>query len=330
MMFEVATRAEYTQHQGLGMPGRRSRRRSSGFTLIELLVVIAIIAILIALLLPAVQKAREAARRVQCKSNLHQLGIAFHNYHDVHRSFPFLSLRGKNKHNWGASILPYIEQQNVYKLYDFNKSWFDPANQRAVTIQIPVYKCPSVPGGSNLLDTVSPGIFASTADYSPPEGIAPSALESDLVSQKSNGPGSMAQDYTVSIAEILDGTTYTFLLVEDAGRPGHWVRGGMGPDEHDPGQGNFPVIGGRVRGASWADHVNSIPLHGFTRDGLSAGGECAINCSNNNEAFSFHPASVNAGFCDGSVRTISEDMEVSIYAALITRDRREVVSDDDF
>lgn len=308
----------------------RPRRSKPGFTLVELLVVIAIIAILIALLLPAVQKAREAARRIQCKNNLHQLSIAFHNYHDVHGQFPYSSLRGPNKHNWGAAILPHIEQQNVYKIYDYNKPWFDPANQPAVTKHIPVYKCPSVPGRGLELDRIRAGIFASPADYSPPQGIAPIAFSSGTVPMESDGPGSLERDQTVSIGEILDGTSFTFLLVEDAGRPNHWVRGARGPDDHNPGHGNFPVIGGRVRGASWADHVNSIPLHGFSKDGLSVPGPCAINCSNNNEAFSFHPSSVNATFCDGSVRSISEDIEIRIYAALITRDRRELITADDF
>ena len=100
--------------------------RQRGFTLIELLVVIAIIAILVALLLPAVQQAREAARRTQCKNNLKQLAIAVHNYHDTHRVYPF----GKGPSYAGAPVyarwsqhamlLPYIEQDNLYKSIDFN------------------------------------------------------------------------------------------------------------------------------------------------------------------------------------------------------------------
>lgn len=97
------------------MPPRRARQ--SGFTLIELLVVIAIIAILIALLLPAVQQAREAARRSQCKNNMKQIGLALHNYHDVFNKFPIGS-RAPNDgpHNWRFSLLPYLEQANIYEL----------------------------------------------------------------------------------------------------------------------------------------------------------------------------------------------------------------------
>lgn len=91
----------------------RKKWRRTGFTLIELLVVIAIIAVLIALLLPAVQQAREAARRSQCKNNLKQIGLALHNYHDVYNSFPVGSIGGA-RHSWALAILPMIDQQNIY------------------------------------------------------------------------------------------------------------------------------------------------------------------------------------------------------------------------
>jgi prepilin-type N-terminal cleavage/methylation domain-containing protein len=94
-------------------------KRARGFTLIELLVVIAIIAILIALLLPAVQQAREAARRTQCKNNLKQIGLALHNYHDVVLTFPPGALFGDDDYGWGTFILPYVDQANIYNKLDF-------------------------------------------------------------------------------------------------------------------------------------------------------------------------------------------------------------------
>ena len=108
-----------------------------GFTLIELLVVIAIIAILVALLLPAVQQAREAARRSSCKNNLKQLGLALHNYHDVHRVFPPAQLRGRNSStgieygnaaSWGAMLLPFIEQAPLYDQMNFSIGIFEGTN----------------------------------------------------------------------------------------------------------------------------------------------------------------------------------------------------------
>src|SRR5690606_4284806 len=108
------------------------------FTLIELLVVIAIIAILIALLMPAVQQAREAARRLQCRNNLKQLGLALHGYHDQYGSFPFGArshVVGTRlvQHTWAPSLLPQLDQTPLYNVYDWDRSWDDPANQSAIT-----------------------------------------------------------------------------------------------------------------------------------------------------------------------------------------------------
>jgi len=137
--------------------------RRRGFTLIELLVVIAIIAILIALLLPAVQQAREAARRTQCKNNLKQMGLALHNYHDTHSVFPYAStfsdaggqpedwLRNNGRTVWFQMILPYIDQGPLYNQFNLNKSPNDnsgtaPTNQTLINAKFfPAATCPSNP-----------------------------------------------------------------------------------------------------------------------------------------------------------------------------------------
>lgn len=140
-----------------GSPLRHVRHR--GFTLIELLVVIAIIAILIALLLPAVQQAREAARRSQCKNNMKQLGLAFHNYHDVHGTFPPASIVGPAWVNscpegqcghwsWGSLILPLVDQGPMYNMLDVGTTPLptatsDPVRLEAMQKALPVFRCPS-------------------------------------------------------------------------------------------------------------------------------------------------------------------------------------------
>jgi len=154
-------------------------RRRRGFTLIELLVVIAIIAILIALLLPAVQQAREAARRTQCLNNMKELGLAFHNYHDVYGTFPrsivgvtvLTGLRITSCMSWRAALLPYIDQVNVFDRVDSNNSPFDGVDDEIYTAIIPGFTCPSAPDAINTVEyTIPAGLDLDGSGDLPPLG----------------------------------------------------------------------------------------------------------------------------------------------------------------
>lgn len=124
-------------------------KRSRGFTLVELLVVIAIIGVLVALLLPAVQSAREAARRMQCTNHLKQWGLALHNYESSHKVFPSGIIQGGDagglprRQTYVIAVWPYFEQANLANAYDYKKSFYDAANKPALMTQIPLYFCPS-------------------------------------------------------------------------------------------------------------------------------------------------------------------------------------------
>ncbi len=132
----------------IALVSARARRRTrTAFTLLELLVVIAIVGVLLALLLPAVQKAREAAGRARCQSNLRQIGLALHSFHDVYGFLPpGMATEGDTQdcyHTGFTYLLPFLEQDNTYRLYHLDKQWYDPANYTAVQQQVPIFYCPS-------------------------------------------------------------------------------------------------------------------------------------------------------------------------------------------
>ena len=192
----------------------RLNRRARGFTLIELLVVIAIIAVLIALLLPAVQQARESARRTQCKNNLKQFGLAMHNYHDVHQTFPGSPVAQSHEVGVGitswvgwsgvAMMLPFVDQAPLYSSLDFNTYWdTGAANQLGTRAQIPGFTCPSDPvGGRRPQASSGPISYCLSAGPAADWDVRPFP------------PGAFSLWSSVRMRDFIDGTSNTIVMSE--------------------------------------------------------------------------------------------------------------------
>ena len=279
--------------------------RPAGFTLIELLVVISVIGVLIAILLPAVQAAREAARRIECQNNLKQLGLAALSYEQTYEAFPNACMFPPN-HGWGPFVLPFIEQQQVHDMYRFDRNFDDPLNFPATNLAIRTFICPSAP-------TRSGGTYpAGVCDYAPIYNVDPTALSMGIITPRSNPDGILFPNSKLRTANVLDGTSRTLLLVEDAGRPILIRRGRQV---------------GQTEVAGWAtfNNVTPINLDGFSPDGVQMFGPCAINCTNLHECYSFHPGGANCVFVDGHVELLSETIPIDRMADLVTRANGEPV-----
>ncbi|MEM8667730.1 MAG: DUF1559 domain-containing protein [Planctomycetota bacterium] len=330
------------------------RSQRSAFTLIELLVVIGIIGILVGLLLPAVQAAREASRRMSCTNNMRQVGLAIQNYHSAFKRLPRQSTApgpGKawttRRGSWFTAVLPYVEQDGLFKSFDTDFHWHDPENLDAVSTEVPILRCPSVPdrrgfewtvlvdypNGSSTFSLTPRDFYDGAAtDYSNVGGVGTQLNASlpanrQLVDPRNCG---VLTPKGTKFADIFDGLSNTILLVECAGRPELYQNGRLVADGTTPKtwSGFSSVTRPFPTGGVWASHNKGFLVDGAQPDGNTAirPGTRGVNSSNDNEVYSFHPGGANILLTDGSVRFITESIPIEELVALVSRNGREVVS----
>ena len=290
--------------------------KSTGFTLVELLVVIAIIGVLVALLLPAVQAAREAARRLQCTSNLKQIALAIHNYENAFQAYPpagvAWSTANYPNHSIVAFLLPYVEQQSVRDLYKMNVAWNHANNKAAIDVELPLMRCPTAPRSTKY-----------GADYYPctdfyddgpamkaclAANIRPGNWEGMLIPQTKT-----QYKATITPADVRDGLSNTFLYFENSGRPYAYDERKK-PVYANGAHKQYVYDTGR-----WADAEGYFNVHDY------CGKLQMINCGNESEIFSFHSGGCFFAMGDGSVRFESESIAPEVFVALFTRSGGDVV-----
>ncbi len=300
------------------------RRRA--FTLVELLVVIAIIGMLVGLLLPAVQSAREAARRIQCQNNLRQTGLALLNFESVYRVFPASGWTKPGLGNptgsylsWRTTTLAFVEQSSIAIQYDTNKHWWEPPNLDVGRNTVPSFLCPSTPTQPRVTNVIAKpprttlvitsGI--ATADYEAVMGVRPQIDPTKYDAQ--NRFSVMHRDSRTKFAQITDGSSNTIMVTETAARPTVYRRRNARPDLAND------------QGISWIDSESAYTLDGTSADGslegcgIPAGCTSAMNARNDNEPYSFHTGGVQALFADGHISFESESVDLAVFAADITR-----------
>lgn len=294
---------------------RRVRPRLLGFTLVELLVVIAIIGILIALLLPAVQAAREAARRTQCQNNMRQFGLAILNYENQRGSFPASRVTYPKEHSWTPLGLPFCEQPALQQQYRMDQNWTHASNRTIVKTQLAIFLCPSGP-----VREASPICEYAAGDYGSVNEVKMDYYENTLVPVPPLRGGVLQKEIPTKASWIKDGLSQTIMIAEDTGRPASWRKGQR---VYDP----FPPYNPSIvsDGHCWADPDTGFSISGTTKDGKYFGGDCVVNCSNDSEIYAFHPGGANVCYADGSVHFISEGIRHQTLTAMCTRAGAEAV-----
>lgn len=295
------------------------RRRYSGFTLVELLVVIAVIGVLVGLLMPSVQAAREAARRMQCSNHLKQIGLGLHNYHAAYGRFPFAIGGTGNKYSAVSQFLSSMEQTAVHGEIDFARPITDPVNAAARLTEIPLFRCPSD------LDNRQP-MAGGAINYCPNKGTS-------LLWQDTRANGVMFRQSETRYRDILDGTSYTAAFSERIIGDGS---NGMNSPDSDVYRSTLnPLTQDEARqfcrdvdvsdlanqfpqfmGAPWIDGKHAYQ-HISEPNARSCGFQPARKATM--AATSRHLGGVHVLMCDGAVRFVTESIDLEAWRNAGTR-----------
>ncbi len=310
--------------------GRYLPAARGGFTLIELLVVIAIISVLVSLLMPAVQQAREAARRTQCKNNLKQIGLGFHNFaatfngkfpgnttlfkNPAATAWPFYGMTSPYG-SWSTQILPYLDNGNLFVQYDSSKDWWDNTggNASVAVFKNPMYMCPTAPNPDRVMITTNTAGFtfnAASADYVGVGGIY------DTSNTSANYHRGVMQAKVsanpTKVSDITDGLTNTVCVVEICDKPNQWRAGKLFKDNSTQVFNCANCVNGQWASPNWND------LRGYSYDGVTAFGPCVVNCSNGASIYSFHAGGAQVLMCDGSVQFLGASLSRDVLVALVS------------
>jgi hypothetical protein len=267
-----------------------------------------------------------------------QIGLAFHNYENTNSKFPaayMLQAQPFVSYSWGPPILPYIEQEPLYKQYNFNTIFTTPGNVAVISTPLKVFQCPASPNSQNVIyafalpkNLIFPGQpamswTAAVSDYGVTTGVLGRGWDI-IVGQNppagGNRGGTLSANYNTRILDISDGTSNTILLGEIAGRPALYRNGRLVSSN-----GGFATVG-----AGWGDPFNGENwFTGSLFDGTGSAGPCLINCTNESGRglYSFHTSGAMAVFGDGSVRFLSTGMQPRNVAFMVTRAKGEIITE---